>query len=232
MQSPPAFSNPRFIAVSGALLRRLRMERGMTQFQLARIAGYTERLVRKAEKGGRLDIVTIRNLASALSMGGQLVSPDSLCLDNLSVAKLWVQGFDELGAGMSSAVEPYLSEDFVLDCPGDPETTPFAGIFEGLSGLQQWLTRYFSVFEHRSGRELEFIAGSDSVVARWREACSLRGSTCRPIRVSMYFRFRDGMIVRIEKDYDTKAVEDAILNALEHQIEPPESKSTAASEGF
>lgn len=193
----------------------------MTQYQLARIAGYTERLVRKAEKGGRLDVVTIRNLASALSMSGQSVSADSLCLDNLSIAKLWVHGLDELGREMLSAIARFLSKDFVFQSLGDPGTTPFAGTFGGHSGFQQWLHRYFSVFEHRIVQDLEFVDGADIVVARWRESCSLHGVSCGPIRVSMYFRFREGLIVRIENDFDTKVVEDAILCGLQRPGGPP-----------
>ena len=193
----------------------------MTQYQLARMSGYTERLVRKAEKGGRLDVVTIRNLASALSMSGQSVSADSLCLDNLSIAKLWVHGLDEFGRDMPSAIARFLSKDFVFQSLGDPRTTPFAGTFGGHSGFQQWLHRYFSVFERRIVEDLEFIDGADIVVARWRETCSLGGISYGPIRVSMYFRFREGMIIRMENDYDTKTVEDAILRGLQQTVNPP-----------
>jgi DNA-binding XRE family transcriptional regulator len=78
MQSLISIPNPRFVIVSSERLLRLRMQRGMTQLQLAKAAGYTEWLVRKAEKGGRLDIATVQNLAEALSQFGEPVSADSL----------------------------------------------------------------------------------------------------------------------------------------------------------
>ena len=185
----------------------------MTQLQLAKAAGYTERLVRKAETGGRLDISTVQNLAEALSQFGQPVSVDSLLQDNLAIAKLWVEKFDELGRGMLAAIESCLSDDFVFYCPGNPQTVPFAGTFLGATGLQLWLDGYFSVFTRQAPQELEFTTGSDAVVARWMEHCSIGKTPCRPIRISMYFRFRDGLIVRIDNDCDTKTCEDAIVNA-------------------
>lgn len=194
------------------------MERGMTQYQLARVAGYTERLVRKAEKGGRLDVVTIRNLAGALSMFGQSVSADSLCLDNLSIAKLWVKGFDNLGDQMWSLLEPHLSDEFAFYCSGNRLTTPFAGTFNRTAGLRDWLQAYFAVIARNPCQELEFTVGTDTVVARWLETGSIRGVSFGPIRISMYFRFQAGLIIRMDKDYDTRACEDAIRHAMHHSV--------------
>ena len=214
MESSEQHVSPRFVAVNGQHLRQLRMERGMTQLQLARAAGYTERLIRKAEKSGRLDIATIHDLAEALSQSGENVSLGHLLHDNLAIARLWVQSFSEHDHKMLALVRPYVSEDFVFYCPGDTSTTRFAGTFKGVSGFQKWLNLYFEVFSRHEIKELEFHTGPDTVVARWKESCSLRGIACGPIRFSMYFRFQEGVIVRIENDYDTKAFEDAILNAL------------------
>ena len=95
MESSEQHVSPRFVAVNGQHLRQLRMERGMTQLQLARAAGYTERLIRKAEKSGRLDIATIHDLAEALSQSGENVSLGHLLHDNLAIARLLVQSFSE-----------------------------------------------------------------------------------------------------------------------------------------
>jgi transcriptional regulator with XRE-family HTH domain len=221
MQIAAQLTSPRFVIVSGEVVRRLRMERGMTQLQLARAAGYTERLIRKAEKGGRLDIRTVQNLAEALSQFGNHLSVEILLKDNLAIAKLCVEKFDELGPGMLASIESCLSDDFILNCPGDPQAIPFAGTFAGATGFQLWLDRYFSVFTRQTPRELEFTVGSDTVVARWIEHCSISGFPCRPIRMTMYFRFRDGLIVRMDDDYDTKACEDAILKVQRQQADRP-----------
>ena len=205
--------NPRFVPVSGEMLRRLRTERAMTQLQLGNAAGYTERLVRKAEKGGRLDIATVQNLAEALSQFGEPVSFESLLQDNLSTVKLWMQSLNELGLQMLAVMELYLADDFVLQCPGDPQITPFAGRFEKLAGFQRWLDAFFGTFTRQPSLDVEFVVGTETIVARWMETIFLQGIPCGPIRVSMYFRFRDGLIVQMDDDYDTKAGEDAIRRA-------------------
>ncbi len=195
----------------------------MTQYQLARVAGYTERLVRKAEKGGRLDVVTIRNLAGALSMFGQSVSADSLCLDNLSIAKLWVQTLDNLGQQMWLLVEPHLSDDFIFNSSGNRQSLPFAGTFNGASGLREWLQAYSGLIVRNPCQELEFTIGTETVVARWLETGSARGVSFGPIRITMYFRFRAGLIIRMDNDYDTRACEDAIRQSM------PESEPSIAA---
>lgn len=96
-----------------------------------------------------------------------------------------------------------------------------AGLFPGTVGFQAWLDRYFSVFTRQTFPELEFTTGPDTVMARWMEVCSIGDIPCEPIRTSMYFRFRDGLIARIDNDYDTKACEDAIVKAKKQQREAP-----------
>ncbi len=210
MQTSAQTSNPRFVTVSGELLCRLRVERGMTQLQLAKAAGYTERLVRKAEKGGRLDIRSIQNLAEALSQSGKPVLVERLIQDDLAIARLWVRSFDTLGLEMLPVVESLLSDRFTFHSLGEAPRIPFAGTFDGASGVGKWLQCYLSVVAHRACEELEFLAAADSVVARWMEHSAICGVSCRPFRTSMCFRFRGGLIDRIEHDYDTMIVGDVI----------------------
>ncbi|MFO0425100.1 MAG: helix-turn-helix domain-containing protein [Planctomyces sp.] len=75
----------------------MRIQRGLTQRQLAKVSGHTERLIRKGKKGVRLDNTTVQNLAEALSQFGENVSVSSLLQDNPATAELWVQGFDRFG---------------------------------------------------------------------------------------------------------------------------------------
>ncbi len=94
----------RFRLVNTDLLRDLRVQRGWSQKDLAKKAGYTDRLVRKAELGGKLDVETIRNIAEALSTPHETITLDSLIHDNLSIAKRFVQGYDSLGRGQTCRV--------------------------------------------------------------------------------------------------------------------------------
>lgn len=196
-------TNARFVAINGRELRALRLSRGWTQTELAKSAGYTERLIRKAEKGGTLDFNTILNLAEALSTPEMAVPVESLTIDTAAIARKWVETFDTLHRGMLSEIEPFLAKDFVFVCPGDPGMAPFVGTWTGVDGLRQWLDAFFGFFEECRNTEMEYFIGEDKVHARWVTHCKLQGVACDPVRINMHFRFVDGLIARIDDDYDT-----------------------------
>ena len=129
----------RFRLVNTDLLRELRVQRGWSQKDLAKKAGYSDRLVRKAELGGKLDVETIRDIAEALSTPHETITLDSLIHDNLSIAKRFVQGYDSLGREMLPAIEPYITEDFLFHVAGDPKSAPFVGNWRGKEGFQTFL---------------------------------------------------------------------------------------------
>jgi transcriptional regulator with XRE-family HTH domain len=195
----------------------------MTQLQLAKAAGYTERLVRKAEKGGSLDITTIQNLAEAFSQFGAPVKCASLIQDNQTIARIWIEALNEYQSKMSSVIAPYLSDDLIINSPGCPQIAPFAGTFCGQVGHQKWLDAFFRVFDRVPCCDVEFSIGADSVVARWMETVTSQGTVCGQFRVSMFFRFRDGLIVGIDHDHDTRAAEDALTKARLHSSGDPKS---------
>ncbi|MCA9088142.1 MAG: nuclear transport factor 2 family protein [Planctomycetaceae bacterium] len=205
--------NSRYVAVNGRELRAQRLSRGLTQDRLGKLAGYTDRLVRKAEKGGTLDIATVQDLAEALSMTGEPVSCRDLTLDILSIARLWMECFEELQEKMLPKVESFYAPEFELICPGDPGSTPFVGTWRGLEGMQQWLDLFFGFFVREKAEHVEYFVGENSVVARWMERCSLQGVPCDPVRINLYFEFRDGRIVRMCDDYDTHSGATAIEKA-------------------
>ncbi len=194
----------RSLHINVQLLRKLRRRRGWTQRDLAEKSGYCERLVRKAEHGGTLDVETIRNLAEALSTEIDQVSFEDLVLDQLSVAKLWVDALNHFGVGMTPIVAPYLSDDFVFNCPGDPSTAPFIGMWEGLEGFKQHVDAYFQVFRRVPNDDVTFTIGENLVSARWQESGYLGDELVGPVRINMHFHFRDGKICRIDDEYDVQ----------------------------
>ena len=213
----------RFLAINGRLLKAHRLEQGMTQLQLAKSAGYSERLIRKAENGGTLDIATIQDLAEALCQTDKVVPWESLVLDNLAIAKSWMEALDTYGRDMLPCVEPCIANDFVFYCPGNLDVASFIGTFHGPTGFQKWLDSYFSEFTREPGSELQYFVGEDSVIARWLELANVQGIPCGPIRISTHFRFQEGQLVRIEFDHDTKLVADAIMTAHRSQSEAASS---------
>jgi hypothetical protein len=84
-------------------------------------------LVRKAEFGGKLDVETIRNIAEALSTLEEKITLDSLTNDVQSIAKKFMQFFDELGPDMAPAIGHYISSDFVLHVTSAVESVSLQG---------------------------------------------------------------------------------------------------------
>lgn len=193
----------RFIQINGREFRTRRLGRGWTQRQLARAAGYTERLIRKAEFGGTLNIKTVEDLAEALSTPDNAVAVESLTVDIVAIARRWIEAMEQHEVQMVSEIESYLAENFEFVCPGEPGTLPFIGTFKGASGLQQWLKLYFSHVQREKRIVVEYMVGEDSVIARWLECGTFLGVPTPPVRINMHFRFVGGLISRIVDDYDT-----------------------------
>jgi transcriptional regulator with XRE-family HTH domain len=67
-------SNAKLHRVNGVTIRVRRKQLGWSQVELGHRAGYSERVIRKAEAGGTLRIQTIYDIAMTLSIGGSIVS--------------------------------------------------------------------------------------------------------------------------------------------------------------
>ena len=193
----------RSVRVNGDQLRKFRLSRGWTQTDLARISGYSPRLIRKAESGSAVDIETVRVLAQALSTEDMQVIQRQLTIDNLHIAKAWMDALNRDGKDMVSSIADHLSDDFVFHCPGDPSIAPFAGTWNGAEGLNQFFAIYFSVFQRIPTEDIVYSVGDDLVVARFMESAYMGPQLCGPLRINMCFQFRDGLIYRIDDDYDT-----------------------------
>lgn len=208
-QSPSIAANPR-------LLRQLRIARGWTQEELGKRAGYTGRLIRKAESGGRVRTAALADIAQCLSTTAQPVTVELLSHDPLQVAQLWMNSFDQYGVDMLSHIRAYMADDFVFQCAGNVTTFPFNGTFHGIEGHQQWLDAFFSCFVRQQGIDVTYTSGPDCATSRWLETVFMHGILCPPVRVNLHFFFRDALLIRIEDDYDTQAGAEIHAAILEH----------------
>jgi transcriptional regulator with XRE-family HTH domain len=197
----------RFQQVNTQVLRELRVKRGWSQRELAEKAGYTDRLVRKAEFGGKLDVETIRNIAEALSTLEEKITLDLLTSDVLSIAKTFMQLFDELGAGMVPAIEHYIAPDFVMHVTSAVESLSIHGTWVGQQGFQEFLNLFFGTFS-RSPKTLAplYAVGTDFVVARYLNTLHAPGRPDEVTEVYRHFRFRDGLLSRIDDLYESPVV--------------------------
>ncbi len=172
--------------------RDLRKRLGLTQLELCQRSGYSERLIRKAEKGGKLRSETIRTLATAMSVEGKIVSIGDLTIDLESTARRFVESYDLLGCGMSKACSDIFIDDFEFHCHGDSKQS-FTGVWTGLAGFQEYLNRFFSVFT-RTPKTLEpvYVVCDDHAIARYEDRVFYRGQEMPAFWVNLHFEFRDG----------------------------------------
>lgn len=128
----------RGVQVQGEYLRYLRRVRGWTQQDLAERAGYCDRLIRKAEKDGFLLPETIEVLAEALSTPESPVEPSDLWLLPRTKVDLFLQLLRGEKPLTEITIAAIATKQVTVRCKA-PEYVPFAGCFEGRSGLKQWL---------------------------------------------------------------------------------------------
>lgn len=200
----------RSIQVCGVQLKKYRTNLNWTQNDLAKAAGYSSRLIRKLESGGSADPETLCNIAEALSVAGQSIGIEALTIDNLAVAKSWMNALNQEGARMVDTIADYLAPDFEFYCPGDPNMIPFAGTWKGRAGLQRFLDIYFSIFERIPHSAPIFSVGDNLVIARYFEQGSVNGTPTPPIRINLCFHFKAGKILRIDDDYDVLSSDDSV----------------------
>lgn len=193
----------RFHAVNVNNMRAFRKRLGWSQAELSRRSGYSERVIRKAEAGGTLKMETIQHLAEALSNGSHVVTFQDLTQDDISIARLFVESYDRYGQQMVLHCGKYIAEDFELHVPADPERVPFAGIWRGVAGLQEFMNRFFGTFSRVQGSlQPNFMSGDNRVVAHYEDVLYFQGHELPAIWVNLHFHMREGMIVRIDDEFD------------------------------
>lgn len=121
-------------------------------------------------------------------------SVDANILRHKSIARKWVESFETLETRMMPEIEPFLADDFELVCPGDSNVIPFAGIWKGVAGHQQWLDMFFGFFDRTKAKRVTYTTSDHTVVARWKETVTLQGIPCEPVQINLYFHFYHGKL--------------------------------------
>ena len=131
---------------NGNRLAELRTSLGFSQSALAEKAGYSERLIRKAESGESVTFKAIESIAQALSVNGNVTHAEDLICNPTQLVKQFLHAFANFEAEMVSHVQHFIDENFVLYCAGDQANIPFAGEWNGVEGLDQWVRCFFNTF--------------------------------------------------------------------------------------
>ncbi|MCC7335069.1 MAG: helix-turn-helix transcriptional regulator [Pirellulaceae bacterium] len=194
----------RGLCVCGNRVRDLRILRGMTQTELAKLAGYSERLVRKAEAGGSLSQTTIEDLADALSCQHSKVTPSDLCSSPETLARTFVDCYDEHERRMLDYCGHLLDEDFVFHCAAAPGSS-LGGDWCGAEGFQAWLDQFFSITSRLNRKCLKplYMTAENRVTARYCDTFVAADHSQHVMWVNLHFTTGDGLIQRIDDEYDT-----------------------------
>lgn len=128
----------RGVKVQGNEVRTARLQRALTQAELARLAGLDVKTVRKAEQGNRIDLAPLTRLATALDCAvGQLIVPepvDAEMEDRRRASVIaWALAFDRHD---SEALLRLYHDDAILRIAGG-SNIPFAGEFRGKAAIRQ-----------------------------------------------------------------------------------------------
>ncbi|MCA9263523.1 MAG: helix-turn-helix domain-containing protein [Planctomycetales bacterium] len=189
----------------GDFVQLLREQQGWTQEELANRAGYSARLIRKAESMGSVSPETIADLAAALGTPEGPVYPEDLVSDPLASAKLFIEAYDRYERDMIQHIRHLLADDFVFWCAGDEQEMPIAGTYEGIEGFQQFLDIFFSVMSRPPGFSISptFSCAGNEVVIRYLDRTIMNGLAAPPVWIVNVTRFGRGKIVRMDNYFDT-----------------------------
>lgn len=204
MDNQRASERAKGLRVCGENVRSLRVMRGLTQTDLAKQAGYSERLVRKAEASGALSLSTIEDLAEALSCRDRKVVTSDLCSFPEGIARKFVDCYDKHQQRMLDYCADLLAENFVFKCAGEPGSM-IAGEWRGADGFQAWLDKLFSIVKRpqRQCLQASYMAAQDLVTARYDDTFMAADQSQHVMWVNLHFTIRHGLIERIENEFDT-----------------------------
>jgi len=195
------------VRTDGLAIRNLRNARGWTQRDLARRAGYTERLIRKAESGGALSIQTAMDIAEAFSQERHKVTIDEFVSteDRMGTAHHFLQSFSRHGLEMVEHVEQELTQNFSMRIAvfrGSNSLLP--GEWFGLSELHILLDAIVLNFSMDKGvMNTVYTEGPEFVSARYHQKLWFAGQALEPFWVNLHFHFKSHKIESIEVEYDT-----------------------------
>ena len=198
----------RSYACAPDLLAFLRERQGLTQKQLAETAGYSERLVSKAEAGRPISAGAINDLAEALSTSDALVYPEDLIVDPVQIAKEFIKALYTKGKGIIEAIRHFLDDEVVFHLVGDPEQLPIAGRHEGIAAVERLFDIFFSIFEVPKDHDFESCytyLGQGNEVRVWGDNYihPIGKPMDVPLRMANRLVFRRGKMILYEDTYDT-----------------------------
>jgi transcriptional regulator with XRE-family HTH domain len=196
----------RSLVVNGDLVRSLRQQLALTQHDLARAAGYSERLIRKAEASGGLQADTIEVLATALSTMDQRIYPEDLISFPEELARKLVRAYASSQTEFAGQLGELCDPEVSGWCAGDPAAFPFAGPFVGIQGFAEFWHSFFSHYRRTANSPFapSFLVEQNEVIAigqdQWHIAAT---DVTTDIWLVLRMTFQRGKLARFEFFFDT-----------------------------
>ncbi len=208
----------RFHAVNAKLLVSLRRRAGWSQAELGKRAGYCERVIRKAEAGGKLSMETIENLAQTFSNAAIPITTKELIYSEELLARSFVESYDGHGVAMLDHCGDFWLLSSFFNVPAKKSVLKLAGVYNGKDEFQTFLNRFFSFFTRRpSSLATTYLTGDGRVVAHFEDILNFYSHDLPPIWVNLHFYFRDGLISRIDHQFDYVTTVSAI-EEIRHKL--------------
>lgn len=207
--SPSESSNSRSLPCNGKLISQLRKQLGWTQSDLARIAGFSERLIVKAEGGNNLSAPTLQVIATALNEAGASVSTKDLAVDPAALAKEFIWSMYQREQNVIDLNKDFISPDIVVHFAGEPTIFPFAGTHVGIEAARRAFDLFYSVIQpptdHTEFEHFQFLSTGHGALV-WGEtwAHPIGMPMPGPVKLAIKMDFVDGLLITIDDRFDTQ----------------------------
>lgn len=213
----------RGIKVDGELIRTLRNNRKLTQEQLANKAGFSERLVRKAEMSGYLDCRSIELLAKALSgPTTTVVVSDLFWVDRGTIRADQVVSLllSEIALNHSNQLDSLFSDSSVLDCTTAPSFVPFKGVFLGINRIQNWFSLFRQTLDSKQPDQpvKVLIEGAEGAFVQLQIAFHHRRYDALPIDLNIYMIFESSKVKSLTLIANTIPIIAQFNNSLRNRL--------------
>lgn len=165
----------------GAALRSIRVERRLTQEELARLAELDVKTIRKAESGGRLDLGTLERLGQALdALAGRLTRGEipeaAIEARNLAAVQRILRAWD---ARDSESLIAGYQEEAALHLPGGPPI-PLHGTFHGKDEIRRVCETAWSASRTAPTAPAGILIHAPGTRSSWRAGARSNRRTARP----------------------------------------------------
>lgn len=212
---------PRSLLVHGDRLRAFRQAVKLTQEEAANRSGYTDRLIRKLERGGPVNLQTLRDVLDAyseLSAEIRAVHLEELIIQHRTPEQLIREWFERVfNQREFSAIDELMHPNVELFAEGETR--------HGREVIRQRIAALLGAFQPLKITVESIVTGPDHVVAYWHVVKTHSGeflgipATDKEVelRGSSYARFVNEQIIEARDHWD---VQDLIQKLTGHPSKP------------